>query len=178
MKTLAFGASNSRMSINKALATHAAEVLADEVMQTDIEIIDLNSFEAPFYSPEYEELHGVPESVKALKAKVIAADQIIISFAEHNGSYVAFYKNLFDWMSRMEGPVFDGKKMVLMATSPGGKGAASVLAQAETSMPFFGATVAATLSVPKFHEVFDREEGQLIDDELKAALREALSTLK
>ena len=178
MKTLAFAASNSRNSINKALVTHAARLLADTVMDTEVEIIDLNDYVAPLYSIDIELESGVPEAAKALKAKIADADQVLISFAEHNGSFTAAYKSIFDWMSRLEGKVYDGKPVVLLSTSPGGGGAGSVLKQAEASMPFFGAEVKASLSVPKFAEAFDLEAGALRDDSLRAQLIEALSAFK
>ncbi|MEM1389823.1 MAG: NAD(P)H-dependent oxidoreductase [Pseudomonadota bacterium] len=178
MKTLAFGASNSRNSINKALAIYAATLLSKEVMTTDIEILDLNDFEAPIYSIDYEKEYGVPDAAKALKEKLQSANQIIISFAEHNGSYTAAYKSIFDWMTRLEGSVYDGKSMVLLSTSPGARGGASVLATAETSMPFFGATVKASLSIGKFYDVFDMAAGALKDADIKAKLIDALSAFK
>ncbi|MEM7492930.1 MAG: NAD(P)H-dependent oxidoreductase [Pseudomonadota bacterium] len=178
MKTLAFGASNSRNSINKALATYAASLLSEEVMTTDIEILDLNDYQAPIYSIDYEKEHGIPDAAKALKEKLQSAYQIIISFAEHNGSYTAAYKSIFDWMTRLEGSVYDGKSMVLLSTSPGVRGGASVLATAETSMPFFGATVKASLSIGKFYDVFDIEAGEVMDPVIKQKLLEALEGFK
>lgn len=178
MKTLAFGASISSTSINKALATYAAHLLSDEIMETEIEIIDLNDYAAPIYSIDHEKAHGIPDAAKALKDKIQSADQIIISFAEHNGSYTAAYKSIFDWMSRLEGKVYESKPVVLLSTSPGARGGASVMAAAETSMPFFGATVKATLSVGGFYDVFDLEKGEVSDAETKARLIEALKSFK
>lgn len=178
MKTLAFAASNSKNSINKKLVTYAARLLAEEVMETEIEIVDLNDFVAPLYSIDIEQADGVPEAAKALRAKIWDADQILISFAEHNGSYSVAYKSIFDWMSRLDGVVYDGKPVVLLSTSPGGKGGASVVAQAAASMPFFGAEVKATLSVPQFHNAFDVETGRLVDETANARLLEVLSAFK
>ncbi|MEL8054553.1 MAG: NAD(P)H-dependent oxidoreductase [Pseudomonadota bacterium] len=178
MKTLAFGASNSSTSINKALATYTVHLLAEEVMETEVEIIDLNDYAAPIYSSDHEKTYGIPDAAKALKDKIQSADQIIISFAEHNGSYTAAYKSIFDWMSRLEGKVYEGKPVVLLSTSPGARGGASVLATAEISMPFFGATVKATLSVGGFYDVFDFEKGEVSDAETKMRLIEALKSFK
>ena len=101
----------------------------------------------------------------------------MISFAEHNGSYSAAYKNLFDWCSRANPKVFQGKPMVLLATSPGARGGASVLASATNSAPFFGGSVKANLAVPSFGSNFDRERGVLTNAELQQQLQNAVNSL-
>ncbi|TVP44062.1 MAG: NADPH-dependent FMN reductase, partial [Halomonas sp.] len=50
MKVLAFGASNSKSSINKKLAFYAAQQIND----ADISLIDLNDFEMPIFSEDRE----------------------------------------------------------------------------------------------------------------------------
>ncbi|MBR9834664.1 MAG: NAD(P)H-dependent oxidoreductase [Alphaproteobacteria bacterium] len=178
MKTLAFAASNSRNSINKALVTYAAKLLSEQVMETEIDLVDLNDFAAPLYSIDIEMEDGIPQAAKDLKARIAAADQVLISLAEHNGSYTAAYKSIFDWMSRLEGKVYEGKPIVLLSTSPGGRGGASVKAQASASIPFFGGEVKASLSVPGFGQVFDTAKGELTDPDLHAELLKTLAAFK
>ena len=103
---------------------------------------------------------------------------IIISFAEHNGTYTAAYKNLFDWTSRIDMKVFQGKPVVYLAASPGPGGAQSVLAAAVNSAQFFAADVRASLSIPSFYDNFDMESQKLTNAELEASLREAVAKLK
>ena len=51
MKILAFGASNSRHSINKQLVSHAADIIKTGIIPAaDIDLIDLNDFEMPLFS--------------------------------------------------------------------------------------------------------------------------------
>lgn len=176
MKILAFAASNSATSINKALVTHSAQRFAD-MTGGDLEILDLNDFEMPIFSPE-REAEGYPPQAQAFLDKIAEADRILISFAEHNGNLTAAYKNTFDWASRLTGKVYEGKPMVLLATSPGGRGGLSVLQIAEASLPRFGADVRGTLSVPKFGEVFDREAGVLTDPDLAEQLSTVLNALR
>jgi NAD(P)H-dependent FMN reductase len=121
---------------------------------------------------------GHPEQARAFLAKIAACDAIIISFAEHNGSYSVAYKNLFDWCSRVGGKVYQDKPMVLLATSPGARGGASVLAAATASIPFFAGKVKASLSIPSFDENFDKEKGVLKNEVLKAKLSDAVSQLR
>ena len=115
MKVLAFAASSSSNSINKKLVTYAASLLSN----AEVEILDINDYEMPLYSEDKEKELGQPEAAKRFFNKIGAADALLISFAEHNGSYTAAYKNLYDWTSRIDPKVYQGKPMVMLATSPG-----------------------------------------------------------
>lgn len=173
MKLLAFAASTSKKSINKQLVTYAASLLTDAT----VDVLDLNDYELPLFSVDKEAELGKPALAQAFMDKIAASDAIVISFAEHNGSYSAAYKNLFDWCSRANAKVFQGKPMVMLSTSPGARGGASVLAAATGSAPFFGGEVKASLSVPTFYENFDVEKQELKNEELKAKLLAALASL-
>jgi chromate reductase len=173
MKLLAFAATNNSKSINKQLATYAASL----VEGADVEILDINDYEMPLFSQDREDELGQPEQALQFFAKLGEADGIIISFAEHNGSYTAAYKNLFDWTSRIDQKVFQGKPLVLLATSPGPGGANTVLTAATGSAPYFAADVKASLSVPSFFDNFDMEAGTMRNEELKQALTEAVNKL-
>lgn len=102
----------------------------------------------------------------------------MISFAEYNGYYSAAYKNLFDWSSRITKKVFQDKPMVLLSTSPGARGASSVLAAATSSAPFFAGHVKASLAIPNFYENFDVEHDTLRNEEIKTKLVEAVGQLQ
>ncbi|QTL37719.1 MULTISPECIES: NADPH-dependent FMN reductase [Pseudoalteromonas] len=173
MKVLVFAASNSRQSINQQLASYAASLIPN----AEVEVLDLNDYEMPIYSIERETQSGIPDQAQRFFAKIGDADAIIVSFAEHNGSYSAAYKNLFDWTSRIDKQVYQNTPMLMMATSPGPGGAQSVLASAVGSAPFFAADVKASLSVPSFFDNFDSEAGELTNTELKQQLEAALQLL-
>lgn len=177
MKIIAFGASTSRKSINKQLATYAANLATEIQENTVVEILDLNDFELPLFSQDKEAELGQPEAAKAFFNKLGESDAIIISFAEHNGSYSAAYKNLFDWTSRIDQKVFQNKSMLFLATSPGPGGASSVLAAASSSAFYFAGDVKASLSVPSFFDNFDVENTKLINDELQQKLTDAVKNL-
>ncbi len=174
MKLIAFAASSSKKSINKQLAAHAASLLEG----AEVELLDLNDYELPLFSADREAELGQPELARAFLQKLGSADAILISFAEHNGSYSAAYKNLFDWCSRIAPKVFQNKPMVLLSTSPGARGGASVLAAASTSAPFFAGQVKATLSIPSFSDNFDVEQGCLKNPELQTRLQETVNSLR
>ena len=178
MNIIAFAASNSSASINKQLASHALRLLTEEISpDAGGDLLDLNDFEMPIYSEDREKADGIPEQAVTFRRKVAEADAVIIAFAEHNGSYSAAYKNIFDWASRLEGKVYQDKPVLLLSTSPGGRGAKSVLDQATAAMPHFGATVVGALSVPSFHDHFDKSEDRLTDEALSTELRALLSQL-
>ncbi len=173
MKVIAFGASASTKSINKSLATFAASLIAG----ADVEILDLNDFELPLFSEDKEAEIGQPQAVKDFFEKIGTADGIVVSFAEHNGSYTAVYKNLFDWASRIEQKVYQDKPVVFLATSPGAGGASSVLSGAKASAPFFGADLQDAVSVPSYYDVFDAERGVISEPKIVDQLQAAMDAL-
>lgn len=173
MKLLAFAASSSSKSINKLLASYAASL----VENADVEVLDINDYEIPLFSQDKEAVLGQPEEAKAFYKKIGEADALIISFAEHNGSYTAAYKNLFDWTSRINQKLFQNKPMVLLSTSPGPGGAATVLNSAVTSAPYFDGDVKASLSIPSFFDNFDVESQKITSPAILEQLTQAVSTL-
>ena len=173
MKIIAFAASSSRKSINKQLVTYAAGLLAN----AEIEVLDLNDYEMPLFSEDKQAESGIPKLAQLFLDKINEADALVISFAEHNGSYTAAYKNIFDWCSRIDTKVYQGKATVLLATSPGPGGAASVLAAATGSAPYFAADLKASLSIPSFYENFDIEKGCLKEGELNRQLQAVMAKL-
>jgi len=173
MRLIAFAASNSSVSINQQLATYAAS-LADGV---EVEMLDIHDYEMPIYRHDREEADGIPHTAQEFLTKIGSADALIISFAEHNGNYTAAFKNLFDWCSRLGREIWQGKPMLLLSTSPGGRGGMSVLDIASAAAPRFGGEVIGRLSVPSFGENFDSEAGKLVDKELDTQLRELVAKL-
>ena len=174
MKLLAFAATNHHASINAQLVSYAARL----VQGAEVELLDLNDYEMPLYSQAREAEHGVLPPAHRFFEKLGAADAIIVSFAEHNGSYTAAYKNLHDWASRIDMKIYQGKPVVLLSTSPGARGGLGVLTAAIGAFPYFGADVRGSLSVPRFYQSFDVEAGVLQDAELDAKLRAAVAGLQ
>ena len=144
-KVIAFAASSSSRSINKQLVVYACSLLRGE---NEIEILDLNDYELPLFSVDREDELGQPPLAQAFLQKISDSDGIIIAFAEHNGCYTVAYKNLYDWVSRIQPKVYQDKSMVLLSTSPGGRGGKSVMELALAQMPRFGGQVKASVSVP------------------------------
>lgn len=165
MKTIvALGGSNSKTSINKKLAQYAANMVEGASVTT----LDLNDFDIPMYGIDYEQANGIPEDAKKMNNLIANADGLVVSLAEHNGAYSAAFKSVFDWMSRINKEVWHNKPMLLMATSPGARGGASVLTLAKGSFPHLGGNIVADFSLPSFQNNFEND--RIINEELQEQL--------
>lgn len=173
MKVLAFAGSNSRQSINKALLEYTLSLIEN----VEVELVDLNDYEMPIYSVERNQ-EGIPTEAKEFKKKLDEADAIICSLAEHNGAFSTAFKNIYDWVSRIDMNVFGQKPMLLMSTSPGQRGGASVLNLAAETFPWFGANIVAKYSLPNFCETFDLTKKSIIDTQADQQLREQINLWK
>lgn len=171
MKIIAFGASNSKNSINKKLATYVSHLFEN----AEVEVLDLNDFAIPLFSVDLEKEIGQPQQAQDFLDKIASADILVVSMAENNSNYTAAFKSLFDWASRINGKVFQQKPMLLMATSPGGRGGANVLEIAKNAFPRYGADIKATFSLPLFDQNFDLEQYKIsnpdFDNQIKDIVR-------
>jgi NAD(P)H-dependent FMN reductase len=163
-KIITLGGSNSKESINKKLAEYTGSLLAG----VEVINLDLNDFDLPLYSIDVENEQGFSEDLLALNETVELSDGIIISLAEHNGAYSAAFKNAFDWLSRIDGKVWKNKPMLLLSSSPGGRGGQSVMEMARNRFPFNGGNIVGSMTFPFFHDNF--KEGQVVNVELKEKL--------
>lgn len=170
-KIIAFGASSSKQSINKQLATFAA----NQFQNVSVEILDLNDYEMPIFSVDKEKENGIHPLAQEFYSKLGTADLILISFAEHNGNYSTAFKNILDWTSRINSKTFQEKPMLLLATSPGARGGSSVLDIATKRFPFQGGIVKGSFSLPSFYENFDVVNG-IIHPEYKNQLLEIVNS--
>lgn len=160
-KIVALAGSNSKESINKKLVNYTSEMLDN----TEIIQLNLNEYELPIYGVDYESEHGIPSSAIELNKVFEAADGFVISLAEHNGSYSAVFKNIIDWLSRINTEFWNNKPMFLMSTSPGGRGGATVLQSALTTFPFLGADIIESFSLPSFYLNFSN--GKITENSFK-----------
>jgi NAD(P)H-dependent FMN reductase len=172
-KIIAFGASSSKNSINKQLATFAA----NQFQNASVEILDLNDYEMPIFSVDKEKENGIHPLAQEFYDKLGSVDLIIISFAEHNGNYSTAFKNVLDWTSRINAKTFQEKPMLLLATSPGVRGGSSVLDIASKRFPFQGGIVKGSFSLPSFYENFDVVNG-IIHPEYKNQLLEIVNSIE
>lgn len=174
MKIIAFGGSPSKKSINKKLATYASSLFEN----ADIEVLDLNDFQMPLFSVDIEAEIGQHPLANAFLEKIATADILVVSLAENNGNYSAAFKNVVDWCSRINGKIFQGKPMLLMATSPGARGGASVLEIAKNNFPRFATEIKAVFSLPSFDDNFDIQRNVISNLELDKQLKELVANFK
>jgi NAD(P)H-dependent FMN reductase len=177
MNILAFAATNSRQSINRALIDHAVSRLHGIAPGMEIETLDMNDYEMPIYSIDRERDDGIPNLARDFFARIGAADAVLVSFAEHNGFVTAAWKNVFDWMSRIEMKLWQGKPVAMLAASPGPRAGANVLASQQMLAPHFGADPRGTLGIGKWPEAWDAEAKRLIRPEDIGALDDLLGQL-
>lgn len=172
-KIVALAGSTSSTSINKQLITYSASLIDN----CELTILDMREYDSIMYSID-EEKNGFPDQLKKLSEDLKSYDGFIISLAEHNGSYTAAFKNILDWLSRIEREVFNQKPMLLMSASPGGRGGASVQEAAQSYFPRLGANIITTFLFPKFYENFT--DGKIINLELNKVLKDKIEefTLK
>ena len=158
-------------SLNTALLRAAAQLVPEGVT---LEVATVQGI--PLYDGDAEARDGLPASVSALKARVLAADALLLATPEYNNGIPGVFKNAIDWLSRPAADipkVFGNRPVAVMGASPGGFG--TVLAQNQWlsvlrtlgARPWWGGRLAAS----RANRAFD-EAGALTDDALRAQLRE------
>jgi len=166
---LGLSGSLRRRSFNTMLLRAAIE------LQPAGTTIDIGSIQGiPLYDADVEAAQGLPAGVQELKARITAADGLLISTPEYNNSIPGVLKNAVDWLSRPGADiprVFGGLPVAIMGATPGAGG--TTLAQAAWlpvlrtlgMAPWFG----GRLTVSAAGKVFD-EEGRLLDQTVRTRL--------
>lgn len=168
---LAFAGSNSSTSINYKLVKYTAGLIENH----EIHLLNLANFPFPMYSADIEKKEGYSNSLVELKNDIQKVDGLVLSVNEHNGIPSAYFKNVLDWLSRLERKFMMDKKVFLMSASTGQRGAIGSLKIIEGLLPRFGAEIVATFSLPSFKENFEQSIG-ITNEELTKQFKEALQT--
>ncbi|MES2483639.1 MAG: NADPH-dependent FMN reductase [Pseudomonadota bacterium] len=132
----------------------------------------------PLYDGDVEAKDGIPATVQALKARIIASDGLLFATPEYNNSIPGVFKNAIDWLSRPpadSAKVFNGRRVALIGASPGGFG--TILSQNAWlpvlrtlgMQPWFG----GRLMVSRAGQVFN-QAGEMVDEKIKAQLSDYL----
>jgi NAD(P)H-dependent FMN reductase len=137
---LAFAGSNSSTSINHQLVTF----LTTQLKETSFELFKLSDMDLIVYSEDEQRDNGFPSSINQVYKHIQAADGLLISINEHNSNPSAFFKNVLDWLSRLDRKFLEGKKVFLLSASTGARGGMSALEVVEKLIPRFGGEVIAT----------------------------------
>src|SRR6185369_9668998 len=172
MKLLVFAGSLRADSCNKKFAREALR-LAKE-LGADGEFIDLKDYPMPVYDGDIETASGIPETVKKLGQKIIAADALIISTPEYNGSIPGIFKNVIDWLSRDRPVSLEGKNLLLLAASPGALGGVRSLWHTRQPLEVVGVHVfPGMMGLPGAYNAFD-EQGRLKEERPAQQLKKLL----
>ena len=169
---ITIGGSNSKTSITKQLA----EYVGGLVEGVNLTKIDLNDYKMPLYSVDEEAKNGYPENAKKLNAEFDNADAFVICLAEHNGVYSVAFKNMFDWLTRVENQIWRKKPMLLLTATPGERGGITLLNIALDRFPYLGANIIGSLAFPSFYDNF--KEGKVINEELHAEILQLVKKLE
>ncbi len=169
-KILAFAGSKSSTSINHEFITH----IANRINGHDIKIIKLMDYDIPMFSVDKQNNNGFPLDIKVLKNLIDEHDALMISVNEHNGTISAFFKNILDWLSRLDRNFLANKKILLVSTSPGARGAASSLEYTKGILPRFGGQIVDSFSFPSFNDNFDNDTVQ--NEVLNMGIEDVLTT--
>ncbi len=111
MKILGISGSLRKNSFSGMLLNAASKLAPEGV---EFEIADIS--QVPMFNQDEE--MNMPAAVAALKAKVEAADALVIVTPEYNYSFSGVIKNAIDWVSRPYGQSsFKAKPTVFMASS-------------------------------------------------------------
>ena len=149
---LLFAASNNPESINGKLINYTATLFKKHKTN----VLRLQDYPLPVYSPVTESEQGIPKNAMLFKDQILRHDAFVISVAEHNRSVTAAFKNTLDWLSRTDkdySNLLSGKTILLISTSPSPGGARTALANAETMLRAFGATLfTGTISLVNYFE--------------------------
>lgn len=164
MKTiLAFAGSNSSTSINYKLIKHTVS----QIKGYKTQVLNMSEMIFPMYSEDEEKNLGFIKILQDLCGTIKESDGLIISVNEHNGNPSAYFKNVIDWLSRFDRKFLIDKKVFLMSTSPGGRGGQNSLNVTKNLLPYFGAEITTTFSLPSFGENFSIEKEEIVSADLK-----------
>jgi chromate reductase len=169
---LGFAGSLRKDSYNRSLLRAALELVPKDAK---LEVFDLDGI-----PPFNQDLENQPsEKVKEFKAKIRAADAILIATPEYNYSIPGILKNAIDCASRPYGDnAFEHKPVAIMGASPGMLGTAR--AQYHLRQCFVFLTCFA-LNQPEVMVSFAQEkidkDGKVTDQKTRDKIRELLESL-
>lgn len=172
VSVIGFVGSLRKGSYNKALMRAASELVPRDAK---LEIFDLEGI--PPFNQDLET--NMPVRVKEFKAKIKAADAVLIATPEYNYSVPGVLKNAIDWASRPYGDnSFKGKPVAVMSASIGMLGGARAQYHLRQSFVFLDMH---PINDPEIFVTFARqkvdENGNLIDETSRKLIKELLESL-
>lgn len=154
-------------SFNTKLLKRVGETI-EGCGNVELDYISLSELDLPMFNEDLE-AKSFPESALELKRRLIAADGVLISSPEYNGSFSGALKNAIDWASRPRPDeeslaCFKGKVCGLLAASPGAIGGLRGIRhvrQVLTQLQML--VIPQEFALGKAHEAFD-DDGKLKEE--------------
>jgi chromate reductase len=172
MKVLALSGSLRSGSHNTSLLRAAAELAPAGV---EVELWE-GLREIPPYDQD-DDVDPAPAAVAGLRDAVANADAVLIATPEYNSSVPGALKNALDWASRpLATNVFRNKPVAVIGSSAGMFGAVWAQAELRKVLAAMGARVAEVV-VAVGHAAEKVVDGELVDDDVRTQLRDALDVL-
>jgi len=172
MKVLALSGSLRSGSHNASLLRAAAELAPAGV---EVELWE-GLRDMPPYDQD-DDVDPAPAAVAALRDAVADADAVLIATPEYNSSVPGALKNALDWASRpLATNAFRNKPVAVIGSSAGMFGAVWAQAELRKVLAAMCARV-AEVEVAVGHAAEKIVDGNLVDDELRTQLRDALDVL-
>jgi chromate reductase len=170
---LGFSGSLRRGSYNTALLRAAAELAPDGMV---LETFDLAPI--PLYNEDIRTEDGFPEVVAAFRARIAAADALLIVTPEYNHSIPGVLKNALDWASRPPDRPLNEKPAAIMGASTSAGGTTRAQEHLRQVLAFLNVHPLnkPEVLVARANEKFDAE-GRLVDETTRQAVAQLLENL-
>lgn len=114
----AFASSLRHESRNRWLLGHAVDALRTHE-DVAVDVLDLRELRLPMYDADLQRSAGFPAEVQEIHDRIAASDAVVIANPEYNGGYPAVFKNLVDWVSRIDLLLFHTRYVGLLSVTPG-----------------------------------------------------------
>ena len=173
VRVLAFAGSIRKDSYNRRLILASRELAPEGLEIESFELDDI-----PIYNMDLEP--DFPPSVVEFKAKIKAADGVLITCPEHNFGYAGILKNAIDWASRPPSDgVFENKPVIVQSASPAWAGGIRGQYQLRQVLAYFSMRQMyfPEVCVGSCKQKFD-ESGKLTDEMAREQIRKQLALFK
>ena len=164
--------SNSSTSINEQLTKAVLKEL-----DLKNEFIDLKSLNIPMFSEDLEREIKSPGGILFLLEKLATHQHIFIATNEHNGTVSAFFKNIFDWLSRIQLKFLADKKVFILSTSNGKRGGLGANETLQKLVTRFGCEVFEYYAFSAFSDNFDTNNQKITNETYLQELENKLNNL-
>ncbi len=173
LKILGVAGSLRQASYNKAALRAAQELAPSGVTLETFDIAPI-----PLYNEDVR-AQGFPPAVEDFRARIKAADALLIVTPEYNYSIPGVLKNAIDWASRPPEQPFNGKPIALMGASVGAFGTARAQYHLRQSFVFMNGLVLnqPEVMIGAAGTRFDAQ-GKLIDEKSRELIAALLTGLR